>query len=318
MSTRRPLVTIGVPVYNGERYLEQALETLLAQSYGNLEIIISDNASTDRTGEICQRYAARDSRIRHHRNDENLGHTVNMNQIVHMAHGEYYRQHHHDDLLEPGCIKACVQALEVASEAVLAHTHTKTIDETGTVIFGNEPVDYVLDDPRPHVRFEKYMRQIFPHPPKHALLNISFALIRRELLASTNLEGAYPHADRMMYGGLSLYGRFAIVPEPLFLRRDHSDRATRKMSDEKVLAQWQATSNRDRLLFMPRTEALVDILKWVLGAPISFLEKVRCLSVVRRHYLQHYGANVFHYEPRRETSRLVKGGIRELLRRAAH
>jgi len=235
-----------------------------------------------------------------------------------MARGTYYRQHHDDDLMEPGCIEACVELLERTPEAVLAHTHTRTIDENGTVIFGNEPVDYKLDDPKPYVRFEKYMRQVFPHPPKNALLNICFSLIRRAVLESTSLEGEYPHADRMMYGGLSLYGTFAVVPEPLFRRRDHADRATRKLTDEKVLARWQATSNRDRLLFMPRTEALADILSWVLGAPISFGEKMRCLLVIRRHYLRHFGVNVFHYEPRRETSRLVKGGIRSVLRKVPY
>ena len=94
MSTRCPLVSIGVPVYNGERYLEQLLESLLAWTNENLEIIISDNASTDRTGEICRRCAESDSRIRYHRNEKNLDHTVNTNQIVPMARGTYYRQHY--------------------------------------------------------------------------------------------------------------------------------------------------------------------------------------------------------------------------------
>lgn len=306
MSTRDPLVSIGFPVYNGERYVEGALDALLAQTFEDFEIVISDNASTDGTPEICRAYAARDPRVRYHRNETNLGHTINTNQVVHMARGRYYRQHHDDDLMEPTCLQACVEALEANPDAVLAHTHTKTIDETGAVIFGNEPVDYVLDDPRPHVRFEKYMRQIFPHPPPHALLNICFALIRREPLASTTLEGAYPHADRMMYGGLSLYGTYAIVPKPLFLRRDHPNRSNRKMEDERVLATWQATSNADRLLFMPRTEAFLDISRWIWRAPLSLSEKIRCMKVVKDHYLTHFGANIIHHEPRAELSRLLK------------
>jgi len=303
----RPAVSIGIPVYNGERYLKGALDSLLAQTFSDFEIVISDNASTDSTEAICRAYADRDARIRYHRNATNLGHTINTNQIVHMCRGEYYRQHHDDDLMAPECLKACVNALDARPDAVLVHTHTKTIDETGSVIFGNEPVNYVLDDPRPHVRYEKYMRQVFPHLPEHALLNICFALVRRDVLATTTLEGAYPHADRMMYGGLALYGAFAIVPEPLFLRRDHPNRSNRKMEDERVLSAWQATSNANRLLFMPRTQAFFDAVRWIRRAPISLAEKARCLRVVYDHYLRHFGANIVHYEPRAELSRLIKG-----------
>lgn len=144
MSTRCPLVSIGVPVYNGERYLEQSLESLLAQTYENLKIILLDNASTDRTGEICRRYAESDSRIRYPRNEKNLGHTVNTNQIVPMARGTYYRQHHDDDLMMPRCTEACVQALESDTKAVLAHTDTKTNDGSGKIIYEGDPVDYRL------------------------------------------------------------------------------------------------------------------------------------------------------------------------------
>jgi len=114
-----------------------------------------------------------------------------------------------------------------------------------------------------------------------------------------------------MYSGLALYGTFAIVPEPLFLRRDHEGRSHRKMKDEdgRVFSEWLATSNKDRLFYLPRTEAFIDILHWIWTAPISATEKLRCVRVVYRHYLRHYGANIVHYEPRAELSRLIKGRL---------
>src|SRR5919112_5909956 len=105
--TARPRVTIGLPVYNGERFLEQALDGLLAQTFTDFELIISDNASTDRTPEICQAYAARDSRIRYVRQPENIGAGPNHNILVPMARGEYFKWASHDDLYDPDLVAKC-------------------------------------------------------------------------------------------------------------------------------------------------------------------------------------------------------------------
>src|ERR687886_314645 len=96
--TSRPLVTMGMPVRNGERYVEEALRSLLAQSFGDFEIVISDNASTDRTGAICRDYAAMDRRIRYRRQAANIGLANNLNAVVEMAYGRYFLMTHYDDI----------------------------------------------------------------------------------------------------------------------------------------------------------------------------------------------------------------------------
>ena len=87
----RSRVSIGLPVYNGEKYLEQALISILSQTYTDFELIISDNASTDRTQAICREYAAKDPRIRYYCNEENLGAAPNHNRVFELASGEYFK-----------------------------------------------------------------------------------------------------------------------------------------------------------------------------------------------------------------------------------
>ena len=87
MTADRPLVSIGMPVYNGERYLEKSLVALLDQDYGNFELIISDNASTDRTPEICRAFVAKDGRVSYSRNDTNIGAVKNFNRAFELSSG---------------------------------------------------------------------------------------------------------------------------------------------------------------------------------------------------------------------------------------
>ena len=96
-----PRVSIGLPVYNGELFLENALDSILSQTYSDFELIISDNASDDKTEEICRSYAARDKRVRYSRNAHNLGAAPNYNRVYHLARGRYFKWASHDDVLAP-------------------------------------------------------------------------------------------------------------------------------------------------------------------------------------------------------------------------
>ena len=116
-----PLVSVGVPVYNGADDLPYAVESLLAQSYSNLEIIISDNASTDRTQQIALELAARDRRVRYHRLERNIGAWGNFDQLRNVATGEYFMWNGVDDIRPPNAIKLLVQALMKNPRAVMAH-----------------------------------------------------------------------------------------------------------------------------------------------------------------------------------------------------
>ena len=107
-----PLVSIGLPVFNGEKSLAQALDALLKQDYTNLEIIISDNGSTDRTSEICGEYLKKDSRLKYHRSEENLGAIWNFNRVFELSSGKYFMWAAHDDLRKPSFVRACVKRME--------------------------------------------------------------------------------------------------------------------------------------------------------------------------------------------------------------
>jgi len=134
MGNTGPLVSIGMPVYNGERFIRQAVDSLLAQDYENFELIISDNASTDGTWEICQEYAARDCRIKIYSNDRNLGAVANFQIVLTMARGPYFMWAAADDLWKPGFISELVGLLEAAPSAVLAMCRAEKIDYDGLTI----------------------------------------------------------------------------------------------------------------------------------------------------------------------------------------
>ncbi len=91
MTSGAPRVSIGLPVFNGERYLARAIDSILAQDFRDLELVVCDNASTDRTAEICAAYARRDPRVRYHRNPRNLGAGPNYDRCFHLARGEYFK-----------------------------------------------------------------------------------------------------------------------------------------------------------------------------------------------------------------------------------
>src|SRR6185295_20414870 len=101
MQNRPPRVSIGLPVFNGEQLLRQAVDSLLAQTFSDFELVISDNGSTDGTEAICREYAARDSRIRYLREPENRGGSWNFSRLPPLARGEYFRWSCHDDICEP-------------------------------------------------------------------------------------------------------------------------------------------------------------------------------------------------------------------------
>src|SRR3954453_7918568 len=115
----RPLVSIGMPVYNAERHRAEAIDSLLAAGWPDLEIIISDNASSDGTESICRQYAERDSRIAYHRTVENQGAVWNFNRVFELARGRYFMWAAHDDRREPRFVSTCMAALEARPDAVM-------------------------------------------------------------------------------------------------------------------------------------------------------------------------------------------------------
>ena len=136
--SRAPRLTVGLPVYNGAALLAESIEALLGQTYEDFELIISDNASTDGTAEICRFYEKQDSRVRYFRQPRNLGSAANHNFVADQARGELFKWASHDDLYARELLTRCVDALDEHPEVVLAHSWTAMIDSSDTVTLALE------------------------------------------------------------------------------------------------------------------------------------------------------------------------------------
>jgi glycosyltransferase involved in cell wall biosynthesis len=211
-----PRLTVGLPVYNGENYLAESLESLLGQSYDNFELIISDNASTDGTADICRRYGKQDSRIRYVRQPRNIGAAPNHNYLVRQARGELFKWASHDDLYARDLLKRCIDVLDEFPQVILAHSWTARIDATGAVL---GPVEYALSTASPRAP-ERFRSLLFDRGGDD-----DGGVIRTSVLRQTRLIASYHHADRTFVAALGLRGQFYQVPDWLYFRRDHAERA---------------------------------------------------------------------------------------------
>lgn len=153
-----PGVSLALPVYNGERFVADAIRSVLAQDYDNFELIITDNASTDGTEKICRDFAASDERVRYVRNERNLGAGPNYNLGFALSRGKYFKWCACDDRISDNFLGACVAALEENKDAVLAYGTTQTIDQNGHLI----PLVGAMTSPQqpsdgPPLRFKKHL-----------------------------------------------------------------------------------------------------------------------------------------------------------------
>ena len=158
VNINRPKVSIGIPVFNGENFIVDAIESVLKQTYSNLEIVISDNASTDKTQEICEKYKNADSRIHYYRNDTNLGAGKNFNIAFELSTGKYFIWLAHDDYLHKDFLSSCVSVLEKNPDFVLCSTGSVIINKDGEEI---DIFNILLrtNSPKPHLRFRDILME---------------------------------------------------------------------------------------------------------------------------------------------------------------
>jgi glycosyltransferase involved in cell wall biosynthesis len=273
-----PSLTIGLPVYNGELFLAEALDALLAQTYDDFELIISDNASSDRTAEICREYQARDARITFVRQDRNLGAAANHNALVPLARGRYFKWASHDDVYAPTLLERCVAVLESDPEPVLVHSLEAQIDERGEIvttrIVTTETRSADTANPHPSARLHNLLR--VPGVPD------IYGVIRTEVLRRVDPHGTYPNADRALVASLCLQGPFRQVPEILYFRRDHAGRASRAPSRRARAAALDPVRwNRWRHpMIRLHVEDVLGYLTAIRQAHLGVIESARCLAAV--------------------------------------
>ncbi len=171
-------VDIGMPVYNGERYIEATLESLATQTFEDYSLCIADNASTDRTEEICRAWAKQDARIVYIRNSENVGAALNYEVCFQPGNARYFRWQNSDDTIEPELIQKCVEILDAQEQVVLAYGKSHIIDADGKYVRSYDDDLYLMQD-RPSERFITCLGNI-------GLQNLMYGLIRRDALVKTS------------------------------------------------------------------------------------------------------------------------------------
>ena len=284
-------MSIGLPVYNGEPFLFEAIESLISQSFSDIEIIICDNASTDDTEAICRSFMSKDARIRYHRNSRNLGPAVNFNLSFELASGDYFKWAAHDDLCAPDFLARCVEVLDRDMGAVLAYPKAMIIDAMGREL---EPYDFKLstDSQNPVERFNALLRG-------HKCFEV-FGLIRRDALAKTPLIGPFAHGDGVLLAQLALLGRFEAIPEYLLFSRRHThqsmalmeERAGSPTSEEyRRYAVWFNPKLKNRML-LPYWRIFFEYLRSIYFAPIELRDRISCYHCLKnwmykkRHFLR--------------------------------
>lgn len=262
-------VSVGIPVYNAEKYLEECLKCYLAQAYDNFEVIVSDNGSTDGTEALCRAYAAKSPRIRYHRQERNMGAGWNYNEVLRLARGPYFKWGAYDDLISPNHLAECVAALDADPRNVLAYGITVLIDAEGkeTERFP-DPMRIVQDTPS--ARFREYLYKV-------RMTNAVYGVIRKERLLATGGLPQYVSGDMVLLAQLALLGPFCELPGALFYRRIHGEAyVSNKTWSQR--ATWFDPRNKGKLV-LPTWTHLGKYLGIIGRTPMPLSEKLRCYAI---------------------------------------
>jgi glycosyltransferase involved in cell wall biosynthesis len=275
-----PLVSIGLPVYNGEKSLGRALDSVLAQDFKDFEVIISDNASTDGTRAICEARARRDSRVRYSTNETNIGANPNHNRVFNLSRGKYFAWMAHDVEQLPGMLSRCVQEMNLNSPpVVLAYPRCEQIDENCLPIGGELP-SIASNDPRPHRRLGIVIKRI-------GYITQHYGLFAAEALRKTRLNGSFPSADFVLTAELAMLGEIKEIPEVLVRRRYESKSGTSAvLHDKKAWAVWLDPKMTDRRFLLRVEERLaLEYMRSALLLPLRPMDKLACaLAGPHAHY----------------------------------
>jgi glycosyltransferase involved in cell wall biosynthesis len=209
-----PLVSIGLPTRNGERYLDEAVRSVLTQDYGCIELVISDNASDDGTEEICRQFARSDSRVRYHRQSQNIGLVPNFNAVLQLANGTYLRWMGDDDWLTPSYVRRCVEVLDDDPTLILVTTQQAHVDPDGGVSSASYDGTRMRSG-RPVERFMEMLRLL---NESQLLLDPLYGMTHRARVARLP-RPVMLYEDQIFAARLALAGPFGHIDEVLSYRR---------------------------------------------------------------------------------------------------
>ena len=268
-----PKVSIAVPTYNCEKFIGQSLDSLLGQTFGDFELVISDNASTDGTEEICRRYESMDKRVRYVRRTENIGGPGNFRYVFGLCTGQYHKWSTADDYWHKSFLQEAVEVLDKKPEVVLCYPKTRLIDAAGNKMEDyQDNLDLKAESPRTRM-LDLYERI--------GLCNAHLGLIRREAMLKTRLIAGHKASDVDFLGEMAMLGKFELLPEVRFFRRFHP-----------ASSSWARTDNKHQAAYYaPNAKAMSGVDSWkrfgfqfgMIGrSPLSFADKAALYTDVMR------------------------------------
>jgi len=269
-----PLVTVGLPVYNSERFLRRSIDSLLAQTYTDFVLVISDNASTDGTADICKQYAANDSRVRYTRNEVNIGNPRNFNRVAGLATTRYLKWSTADDFWAPTFLERALEIMERDPSIALCYPQATIVDAQGENPVPYDDVLHLMQDD-PGQRFLTLIDTI-------KLAHQHLGLMRMSCLRQTHLLGMHVASDINLLAELTLYGKFYELPARLFFRRMHKDSGSWKRGDKEHESKRYHAANARRATFK-RWRSHRAFFAAVGSSPLSFEARLKLyLELMRR------------------------------------
>lgn len=277
-----PPVSIGLPVYNGERYLPITLSDLLGQTYGDFELVVCDNASTDATPEIVREAATNDTRIRYIRNERNLGALPNANRAFALSHGARYALAAHDDRHAPDFLARLVEVLDRDPGAVVAYGDQTLIGDDGRPFHFDVARRLYVGPAGEEYRYDAALQRVLPDDPVaryRAVLHTTdtnapiHGLFRRDALERIGPHGVHG-SDRLILAHAALLGRFAYVDAPLFAYRIHAG-STLHLTRRQRLARETGASEGEAFSFV---RTLRGFLGAVAESDLSPVERLRAVA----------------------------------------
>jgi glycosyltransferase involved in cell wall biosynthesis len=272
----KPLVSIGMPVRNGENFLEEALKSLLSQTFEDFELIISDNASEDGTRPICEGYAATDRRIRYLRLKSNIGAARNWNHVFKLAHGKFFKWAPHDDIYHPSYLEACLEVFRSSGPSVVAvYPRSELIDDQSRFL-KMDTVSLASNGSRADRRLAHLIGNIH-------LANPVLGVMRSDVLRLTRLIDSFIGSDLVLLSELLMMGEFREVPLVLFKRRMHGKRSLQAHKTQRDYLRWIDPSRPRMWEFLPvPTRLRLEYIRSVHRMPLKVPDKLRCYGVIAR------------------------------------
>lgn len=280
-----PKVSIGIPVYNGEKYLKLAIESLIQQSFQDFEIIISDNASIDKTEEICRLFQSQDKRVVYHRNPVNIGAASNYKKVFQLAKGEFFKWMAHDDRCSPNYLEECVKALEDDHNVVMSFPKFVLIDENDQpfplvrkntyvtsdhrIITTNIERNFMSDHPS-----ERYGEVLYQTTECYEF----FGLSRTNIIEKSSQHDAFYGSDKVLLCELAVMGKLKEVASATGYFRIH-DQQSQSIKNSKERAKWISPDLNYGAL-MSRFKCLQGYYHSIFAYSISLSERAKCLWVL--------------------------------------